>query len=151
MKILLKYLKPYKWLVALVLTLAAINIGFSLVDPIIFGKLVDLASYHQTKQHFSWHDFLYTKTEVVITNKDGKPIKQLLYGIVWLLLASVSVAMISRIAKAFQDYFLNLVTQKFGATVFTDGLKHAMKLPYHDFEDQRSGETLGILQNHRAV
>ncbi|HXR81361.1 MAG TPA: hypothetical protein VN763_10605, partial [Saprospiraceae bacterium] len=111
MKILLQYLKPYKWLVVLVLTLAAINIGFSLVDPIIFGKLVDLASYHQTKQHFSWDDFLYTKTEVIITNKDGKPIKQALYGIVWLLLASVSVAMISRIAKAFQDYFLNLVTQ----------------------------------------
>ena len=150
MKILLQYLKPYKWLVVLVLTLAAINIGFSLVDPIIFGKLVDLASYHQTKQHFSWDDFLYTKTEVIITNKDGKPIKQALYGIVWLLLASVSVAMISRIAKAFQDYFLNLVTQKFGATVFTDGLKHAMKLPYHDFEDQRSGETLGILQKVRT-
>ena len=150
MKILLKYLKPYKWLVVLVLTLAAINIGFSLVDPIIFGKLVDLASYHQTKEHFSWHDFLYTKTEVTITNKDGEPFKQILYGIVWLLLASVSVAMISRIAKAFQDYFLNLVTQKFGATVFTDGLKHAMKLPYHDFEDQRSGETLGILQKVRT-
>ena len=150
MKILLQYLKPYKWLVALVLTLAAINIGFSLVDPIIFGKLVDLASYHQTKEHFSWHDFLYTKTEVTITNKDGEPFKQILYGIVWLLLASVSVAMISRIAKAFQDYFLNLVTQKFGATVFTDGLKHAMKLPYHDFEDQRSGETLGILQKVRT-
>ena len=76
MKILLQYLKPYKWLVVLVLTLAAINIGFSLVDPIIFGKLVDLASYHQTKQHFSWDDFLYTKTDVIITNKDGKPIKQ---------------------------------------------------------------------------
>src|SRR4030095_2225201 len=150
MKILIKYLKPYKWLVVLVLTLAAINIGFSLVDPIIFGKLVDLASYHQTKEHFSWHDFLYTKTEVTITNKDGEPFKQILYGIVWLLLASVSVAMISRIAKAFQDYFLNLVTQKFGATVFTDGLKHAMKLPYHDFEDQRSGETLGILQKVRT-
>ncbi len=150
MKILLKYLKPYKWLVALVLTLAAINIGFSLVDPIIFGKLVNLASYHQTKEHFSWHDFLYIKTTVTITYKDGEPVQQTLYGIVWLLLASISVAMISRIAKAFQDYFLNLVTQKFGATVFTDGLKHAMKLPYHDFEDQRSGETLGILQKVRT-
>jgi len=150
MKILFKYLRPYKWLVALVLTLAAINIGFSLVDPIIFGKLVDLASYHQTKQNFSWHDFLYTKTTVTITNKDGEPFEQILYGVVWLLIASISVAMISRIAKAFQDYFLNLITQKFGATVFTDGLQHAMKLPYHDFEDQRSGETLGILQKVRT-
>ncbi|CAG0904759.1 unnamed protein product, partial [Darwinula stevensoni] len=27
-----------------------------------------------------------------------------------------------------------------------EGLKHAMSLPYHEFEDQRSGETLSILQ-----
>src|SRR6185295_16463290 len=132
-KILLQYLKPYKWLVALVLTLAAINIGFSLVDPIIFGKLVNLASYHQTTEHFSWHEFLYTQQTVVI-NLAGKQVNQKLYGIVWLLLASITVAMISRIAKAFQDYFLNLITQKFGATVFTQGLQHAMKLPYQEFE-----------------
>ncbi len=148
MRTLIHYLKPYKWLVALVLTLAAINIGFSLVDPIIFGRLVDLASYHQTTQNFSWNDFLYTRQTVSISLGD-KVVEQKLYGIVWLLLASISVAMVSRIAKAFQDYFLNLITQKFGATVFTDGLKHAMKLPYSDFEDQRSGETLGILQKVR--
>lgn len=148
MKILFHYLKPYKWLVSLVLVLAAINIGFSLVDPIIFGKLVNLASYHQTTKNFSWDEFLYTQQAVVV-NLAGKPVEQKLYGIVWLLLASITVAMISRIAKAFQDYFLNLITQKFGATIFTDGLQHAMKLPYHDFEDQRSGETLGILQKVR--
>lgn len=148
MKILFHYLKPYKWLVSLVLVLAAINIGFSLVDPIIFGKLVNLASYHQTTKNFSWDEFLYTQQTVVV-NLAGKPVEQKLYGIVWLLLASITVAMISRIAKAFQDYFLNLITQKFGATIFTDGLQHAMKLPYHDFEDQRSGETLGILQKVR--
>ena len=44
MKVLLKYLKPYRWLVVLTLTLAALNIGFSLVDPILFGKLVNLAA-----------------------------------------------------------------------------------------------------------
>jgi ATP-binding cassette subfamily B protein len=57
--------------------------------------------------------------------------------------------MISRIAKAFQDYCLNLITQKFGATVFTQGLQHAMKLPYQEFEDARSGETLSVLQKVR--
>jgi len=71
------------------------------------------------------------------------------YGVAWLLLASITVAMISRIAKAFQDYFLNLITQKFGATVFTEGLQHAMKLPYQEFEDARSGETLSVLQKVR--
>ncbi|HET8963815.1 MAG TPA: ABC transporter ATP-binding protein, partial [Chitinophagales bacterium] len=57
---------------------------------------------------------------------------------------------ISRIAKNFQDYFLNVITQKFGAAMFTDGLQHAMKLPYQEFEDQRSGETLSILQKVRT-
>ena len=58
--------------------------------------------------------------------------------------------MISRIAKNFQDYFLNVVIQKFGAKVFTDGLQHAMKLPYQQFEDQRSGETLSVLTKVRS-
>jgi len=132
MKILVQYLKPYKWLVTLVLVLAAINIGFSLIDPIIFGKLIDLGyKYHDNSAAYQpfWWGFA------------GPLLK--------LLGASIGVAMVSRIAKAFQDYFLNLVTQKFGATVFTQGLQHAMSLPYQEFEDQRSGETLGILQKVR--
>jgi ATP-binding cassette subfamily B protein len=149
MKILFQYLKPYKWLVALVLLLAAINMSFSLVDPIIFGRLINLAEYHQTVStppgHFTWKDFLFANETIVA--RSGK--EKIIYGLVWLLIASISVAMISRIAKAFQDYFLNLITQKFGATVFTLGLQHAMKLPYQEFEDARSGETLSVLQKVR--
>jgi ATP-binding cassette subfamily B protein len=134
MKILLTYLKPYRWLVILVLILAALNIGFSLVDPIIFGRLVNLANdYRKNPDAYTWSDFF------------SKPY----YSVVWLLLASIGVAMVSRIAKNFQDYFLNVVIQKFGAKLFTDGLKHAMRLPYQEFEDQRSGETLSILQKVR--
>ncbi|MCR6719157.1 MAG: hypothetical protein NVV59_02470 [Chitinophagaceae bacterium] len=91
--------------------------------------------------------YMWSKS-IPYANAKGE--QTMLYGVGWLLIASISVAMISRIAKAFQDYFLNKVTQKFGATIFTDGLQHAMKLPYHDFEDQRSGETLGILQKVRT-
>jgi ATP-binding cassette subfamily B protein len=137
--------------------LASVNIGFSLVDPIIFGKLVNLGTYHANKEAFSWNEFLYTKktiTESVTTvnKQDVAEIIQkqkVIYGLIWLVLASISVAMISRIAKAFQDYFLNLITQKFGASVFTEGLQHAMKLPYQEFEDARSGETLSVLQKVR--
>lgn len=141
MKILVQYLKPFKWLVILVMVLASINIGFSLVDPILLGKLIDLATKHQgttdpPELNFDWDRFFNSFS----WNNPG----------VWLILIlSVSVAMISRIAKAFQDYFLNFVTQKFGATVFTEGLQHAMKLPYQEFEDARSGETLSILQKVR--
>jgi len=146
MKILLQYLKPYKLLVILVLVLAALNIGFSLVDPIIFGKLINLATYHQKVETFDWNSFLWGQK--TITNEKG--VTETLYGVIWLLLASITVAMISRLAKNFQDYFLNVIVQKFGAKVFTDGLQHAMKLPYHEFEDQRSGETLSILQKVRT-
>ena len=150
MKILLRYLKPHKWLVVLTLVLAAINIGFSLFDPIILGKLINLANTQQTlaapAQQFSWHDYLFLRMDYV--NKNGK--QEHLYGVIWLLTASITVAMVSRIAKNFQDYFLNVVIQKFGAKVFTDGLQHAMKLPYQQFEDQRSGETLSVLTKVRS-
>jgi ATP-binding cassette subfamily B protein len=68
----------------------------------------------------------------------------------WLLLASMGVAMVSRIAKNFQDYFTNVVVQKSGAKMYTDGIRHSLELPYHVFEDQRSGETLGKLQKVRS-
>jgi len=149
MKILLRYLKPHKWLVTLVLILAAINMGFSLIDPILLGKLVNLAAEltasvkHPPKmdnQTFYWgYDHLI---------KNNKPYLRL--GVFYIVLFSITVAMISRIAKNFQDYFLNVVIQKFGAKVFTDGLQHAMKLPYQQFEDQRSGETLSVLTKVRS-
>ena len=129
-------------MVILTLTLAAINIGFSLVDPILLGKLINLANSHQgtdkpPAQNFNWDRFFYSFSW-------SKP------GLWFILICSISVAMISRIAKNFQDYFLNVIIQKFGAKVFTDGLQHAMKLPYQQFEDQRSGETLSVLTKVRS-
>lgn len=141
MKILLQYLKPHKGIVILVLFLAAINIGFSLIDPYIFGKLVNLANQFiqssETGNGMTSERFFYSFSW-------NTP------GVLFLLTCSITVAMISRIAKNFQDYFLNVIVQKFGAKVFTDGLQHAMKLPYHEFEDQRSGETLSVLQKVRT-
>jgi ATP-binding cassette subfamily B protein len=138
MKILLHYLKPHKGLVILVLSLAAVNIGFSLVDPILLGKLINLASSRVTNPELITEDRFFNSFSW------EKP------GVWFILVCSISVAMISRIAKNFQDYFLNLVIQKFGAKVFTDGLQHAMKLPYQQFEDQRSGETLSVLTKVRT-
>jgi ATP-binding cassette subfamily B protein len=138
MKILLTYLRPYRWLVVLTLVLAAINTSFSLIDPIIFGRLINLSNrFIGGKPPIAAHDFF-------LSFSWHSP------GVLILLLLSVSVAMVSRIAKNFQDYFLNVVIQKFGARVFTDGLRQAMKLPYQEFEDQRSGETLSVLTKVRA-
>jgi ATP-binding cassette subfamily B protein len=62
----------------------------------------------------------------------------------------MGVAMISRIAKNFQDYYVNVIVQRLGAQIYADGLKHSLELPYTVFEDQRSGETLGKLQKVRT-
>jgi ATP-binding cassette subfamily B protein len=134
MKLLLQYLKPYKWLVLLALLLAAINQTFSLFDPMIFGKLID---------HFAKNP--KTAPDGSIRNES-----QFISGIMFMLFLLVGTAMVSRIAKAFQDYVVNVIIQKFGAKIFTDGLKHSMRLPYQEFEDQRSGETLSILTKVRA-
>jgi ATP-binding cassette subfamily B protein len=134
MKILLQYLKPYKWLIALTLSLAAINTVFSLIDPILFGRIIKLAEDATSKKNA------------------GHPIpwNSYMWSVLAILLLSMGTAMVSRIAKNFQDYFANVIIQKFGARIFTDGLQHAMKLPYQEFEDQRSGETLSILTKVRT-
>lgn len=128
MKILLSYLKRYKNLVIVSMILASINQVFSLLDPYIFGKIID---------NFAKRPLDYTQAEYV-------------KGIGILLGASIGVAMVSRIAKAFQDYTTNLVIQKLGADIYTDGLKHTLQIPFNEFEDQRSGETLNILQKVRT-
>ena len=131
MKILLRYLQEHKSIVFLALLLATVNQCFSLMDPLIAGKMMDRFGVH-------------------ISDYRNDPSKDFYYDIMWLLLASMGVAMVSRIAKNFQDYFTNVVVQKSGAKMYTDGIRHSLELPYHVFEDQRSGETLGKLQKVRS-
>lgn len=127
MRILLQYLKNYKGLIALALLLAAINQIFSFLDPWIFRKIIDKYVTHYAD---------YTTEEFF-------------KGAGMLVLAAMGVAMVSRIAKNFQDYYVNVITQRLGAKIYSDGLAHSLELPYQVFEDQRSGETLGILQKVR--
>ncbi|MEO8110881.1 MAG: ABC transporter transmembrane domain-containing protein, partial [Ginsengibacter sp.] len=140
MKLLISYIKPYKWLVVLSLFLAAVNQVFSLFSPWITGNILDLFVNHPhvfpDKTPRSENQFFFGAGNY--------------HGLLFFLCLLIGTAMVSRIAKAFQDYFSNVLVQKFGATIFTDGLKHSMMLPYQDFEDQRSGETLSILTKVRA-
>ncbi|GAA4458353.1 MAG: ABC transporter ATP-binding protein [Chitinophagaceae bacterium] len=128
MKLLLNYLSRYKGLIFVALLMAAINQVFSLLNPYILGHyLIDRYA-----------------------RNPNQPWREYLYGVLGALGMIIAVAMVSRIAKAFQDYVVNVVIQKFGAALYTDGLRHALRLPYQDFEDQRSGETLSILQKVRT-
>jgi len=127
MNILISYLKKHRWIVVMALFLAAMNIGFSLLDPWITGRIVDRVIEKRGTLHY----------------------EEYLRQVLMLVGAAIGVAMVSRIAKNFQDYFTNIITQKVGAAMYADGLKHSLELPYQVFEDQRSGETLGILQKVR--
>lgn len=129
MKILYNYLKKYWKLCILVVVLASINQIFSLLDPIIFSHVID--------------DYA-VKFDVLT-------LRQFAEGVSFLLALAVGAAFVSRTAKNFQDYYLNTVTQRLGAKIYNDGVEHSLALPYEVFEDQRSGETLGTLQNVRLA
>src|SRR5579862_8081024 len=127
MKLLYSYLRNY-WQMAIgILVLAAVNQIFSLLDPVIMRYVIDDA-----------------------TNSSKYTTSQFFHVVGLLLLAAVGVALVSRIAKNFQDYYINVVTQRLGAQIYSDGIRHSLELPYGMFEDQRSGETLGKLQKVRA-
>lgn len=129
MKLLYDYLKKHKTLLFFALLMAAINICFSLSDSIITGKLMQDCGVGIAK---------YKGNEIGF-------IKSLMF---WLGL-SLGAAMISRITKNFQDYFTNIVIQRTGAEMYTDGIKKSLDLPYMEFEDQQSGKTLSMLQKVR--
>ncbi len=128
MNLLYRYSKQYWKLFVAALLLAATNQIFSLLDPLIFRHVIDsyATKYHQ-----------YTQG-------------QFIRGAGLLLLAAVGVAFVSRVAKNFQDYFVNVIVQRLGAKMYSDGIRHSLDLPYQVFEDQRSGETLGKLQKVRS-
>lgn len=127
MKLTLQYLKKHKQKLALILGLATINQVFSLLDPQIFRMLID--NYINKVNELSPDVFIR--------------------GVGYLLLGSISVALISRIAKNFQDYYVNYVTQNIGTALYARAISHSLQLPYFVFEDQKSGEILQKIQKAR--
>src|SRR6476620_9479138 len=128
MAILWKYLHPQRWLILLSLALAGMSQLLSLVDPVIFGKIID--KYATKPGNLTEHE--------------------LVSGIVWWLGIAIAVALVARIVKAFQEYFTRLAVQKFGMQIFNDGLKQTLRLSFEEFEEQRSGETMAVLQKVRT-
>lgn len=128
MTILWKYLKPQKWLIIAALLLAGVSQMLNLVDPIIFGKIID--------------DYAL--------NPGNIPENTLVWGVLFWLGVAVAIAVLARLAKTFQDYFARLAVQMFGMQIYNDGLAQTLRLAYDEFEEQRSGETLSILQKVRS-
>lgn len=127
MKLVFEYLKQSKKPLVGALVLAAINQIFSLLDPQLFRLIID--NYATRFNELTRDEFLS--------------------GVLLLVAAAVGVALISRIAKTFQDYYVNVVTERLGARLYAHSVDHTFSLPYQVYEDQRSGETLLKLEKAR--
>lgn len=101
MRMLRTYLRPHGGLALLALLLAAASQVLALIDPIIFGRIID---------------------EYAI-GRAGKTGDQLVAGVLGLLALALVVAILSRLAKALQEYVTRLVVQKLGTQIFNDGLR----------------------------
>lgn len=128
MKLLWKELKKYKKLLALTLFLATVNQVFSMLGPQFFRVMID--NYVVKIGEMSRADFVY--------------------GILVVLLLSMGTTLVSRIAKAFQDYYVNVIVQNSGTNLYAQSVSHSFSLPFSIFEDQRSGELLNKLQKART-
>jgi ATP-binding cassette, subfamily B, bacterial len=128
MNLLIAYLRPYKGRIALAIGLAVVNQVFSLLDPQIFRIIVDKYA----------------------ANIATMPRAEFIQGVILMVLAFIGVAMVSRIAKNFQDYYVNVVSQSVGARMYADGIAHSLRLPFRAFEDQQSGAVLQQLQKARS-
>lgn len=127
MELIWTYVKKYKKLLFFALGLAAINQLFSLVDPQLFRIIID---------KYATDPSLYTQSEFA-------------RGVGLLLLGIVGVAFVSRTAKAFQDYYVNVVTQTVGTRMYAESVQKVFDLPFDIFEDERSGSILLNLQKAR--
>jgi len=123
MKIIWKYLKPFRGWLGLAMGLAAVAQVLQLVDPIIFGKIID---------QFALNMGVRSEPELIRG------------ALKWLGIA-VAVGLAGRIAQALTDYVTRLVVQKFGLAVFDEGLRQTLRLPYHEFEETSSGNVLSLL------
>jgi ATP-binding cassette, subfamily B, bacterial len=124
MKILWKYLRPHSGTIFLCLFLATVSQLLNLLDPIIFGKIID--------------DYA--------TKIDSQAPRQLIREVLLWLALAVGVALLARLARAMQDYTMRKTVAAFGMHIFNDGLRQTLRLNFQEFEESRSGETLAVLQ-----
>ncbi len=127
LNVILPHIKKHKKVIFLAFFTVFLQQVFSLVDPQIFRLIIDnyITKYHA----LSWDTFLY--------------------GTLGLLLLSMVVALMARISKHLQNYYVSATSQKMGAGMYAQSISHVLNLPYEIFEDERSGDLLEKLQKAR--
>ena len=129
MKLLYSYLRQYSGLVALALLLATINQVFSLLDPLIFRHVID--QYATRFSEYTTGRVLQRCQSAARPPPSASPSSR---G--WRRTSRTTTSTSSRSGSA--------------PSLYSDGIRHSLELPYSVFEDQRSGETLGRLQKVRT-
>jgi len=128
MKILWTYLKPFKKWLFLAMALAGVSQVLQLIDPIIFGKIIDQYAL----------------------NPEGMPESELISGALKWLGIAVGIALLARVGQALTEYVTRFIVQKFGMEIFNEGLRHTLRLPYHEFEETSSGQVVSTLQKVKS-
>ena len=126
MQLFWKYLKPYAWQIALAMVLAGTAQILALYDPVIFGKIVDGYALKPS-----------------VTGEFPS-------GIINLLMLAIGIALAALLFLSLKDYVLRMIVQRFGMDIFNEGLRHTLRLPFQEFEDQTSGEILAVLVKVRS-
>jgi len=111
-------------LIILSLSLATVSQLLSLLDPVIFGKIIDDYS----------------------TNKLGLDQSELISQVIYWLIVALAIALIARLCKSLQELLTRRAVASFGMNIFNDGLKQTLRLAFQEFEENRSGGTLSVLQ-----
>jgi ATP-binding cassette subfamily B protein len=124
MRTLWKYLKPHKGLIIVALALALAAQLLNLIDPTIFGKIID--------------DYA--------SGRRSRPENELVRGVLFWLALAIAIALLARLFKALQEYLSRMAVARFGMNVFNDGLKQTLRLSFEEFEQSRSGETVSLMQ-----
>ncbi|MVT09831.1 ABC transporter ATP-binding protein [Chitinophaga tropicalis] len=128
MKIFWNYMRPHRWMILLSLLLAGLAQIATMIDPMIFGRIIDDYALHP----------------------GNRPEGELVSGVLFWLFVAIAVAMVARLSRSFQDFVMRLIVQRFGMQIFNDGLKQTLRLSFQEFEEQRSGETVTLLQKVRT-
>lgn len=124
MRTLWKYLKPHKGLIIVSLLSALLAQLLSLIDPLIFGKIID--------------DFA--------AGRGDRPENELVRGVLFWLALAGAIALLARLFRALQEYLTRMAVARFGMNVVNDGLKQTLRLSFQEFEESRSGETVSVMQ-----
>ena len=111
-------------MIILSLSLATVSQLLSLLDPVIFGKIIDDYS----------------------TNKLGLDQSELISQVIYWLIVALAIALIARLCKSLQELLTRRAVASFGMNIFNDGLKQTLRLAFQEFEENRSGGTLSVLQ-----